>query len=396
MTSIKHKWFYSIDDLNPIEWNILYQKESFFKSYEFTKVIEKSKLDGVECFYLALFDDLNNINSLIPCYKYSLKLDVLAGNVVKKIVEKIRIIFSDFFSTKLFLIGSPVATCENHIVIDTNYYDAHQDEIFKLLTDKSDEVGAKLMMFKEIPKNELKPFELFFNKLKIFESLANSFIPIFQENYEYPKILRRRYRQRFKSAIKESSKNNYKWEVLEEYGHLSDEIYSLYKNVYDKSQYKFEKLNSSFFKNSSIYLANNSFILTCRNKDNKLICAEFVIEGENELIPMYLGLDYNETTNSSTYYNVIFRTIQEAEKRGKKFVVLGQTSYTPKAYSGAIFERLYLGFYSTNKFMTFILNHFFKYLFPEFEKPQVNNILEDVKKSSSFQKLIIESGRKFE
>lgn len=61
--------------------------------------------------------------------------------------------------------------------------------------------------------------------------------------------------------------------------------------------------------------------------------------------------------------NTIFRTVEEAEKRKKVMVALGQTSYYPKVLSGALVERVFLGFYSYNSVIQFLIKKTFGKLF---------------------------------
>ena len=392
--SITYKWINSIDNIEKSDWIKLYENKSILKSFEFTNAVEKSKLEGTKFYYLLVFKD-NVIDSILPCYSYKVKLEILAGNSIKKIANLIRIIYPKFLQTKLFVIGSPIATCENHVSINYNNL-SFKKTIFNLLIDKSKDLKTSLIIVKEIPNSELKPFEDYFSKIKFLESLPNSFIPISRDSFPYPNMLRKRYRQRFKSAIKKSDADGYKWEFVTNYSSMVHEMYNLYLNVYEKSEYKFEKLTPTFFERVQKTLPKKSFLLTCRNSFGNLICAELIMEGENELIPMYLGLDYTFTRNNNIYNNVIFRTILEAEKRNKNWVLLGQTSYKAKAYSGAIFEKLYMGVYSHRPLMKFFINHFFKFLFPKFLKPNVNNINNEIKTKNCFTELILESGKKFE
>ncbi|MFM6307028.1 MAG: hypothetical protein ACKPGB_01910, partial [Dolichospermum sp.] len=110
-------------------------------------------------------------------------------------------------------------------------------------------------------------------------------------------------------------------------------------------------------------------MLVAKNSDNIFLAIELVLEEEDCLIPLYLGLNYQYTDNTKTYQNVIFRSLIEAQKVNKKYVVLGQTSYVPKSYSGCIFEKLYLGVYFKRNFFNIILKLLFPYLFPVFENP---------------------------
>ena len=66
----------------------------------------------------------------------------------------------------------------------------------------------------------------------------------------------------------------------------------IYLNVYQKSQYKFERLNSSFFYHINKFLPKNSFLLIAKNSHNILLAVELVLEEKDSLIPLYLGLNY--------------------------------------------------------------------------------------------------------
>lgn len=59
----------------------------------------------------------------------------------------------------------------------------------------------------------------------------------------------------------------------------------------------------------------------------------------------------------------MIRATEEAESRGKFQVILGQTSYYPKVLSGALVERLHLGFYSYNPILQFLIKNTFCKIF---------------------------------
>lgn len=391
---IRYKWCSSIEDIGKNEWDSLNKSESILKSFDFSNAVEQSKLDGVNFYYLVVYKE-NKIISIFPCYSYRIKLEILAGNSIKKFTERVRKFYSGFLQTKLFVVGSPVATCENHIFIN-EADQVNTDEVFDLIMEKSNELKTPLVIVKEIPGNELSFFKKNFPKFYIFESLANSFVPISKDKNPYPGLLKKRYKQRFNKALKDSDKDGYQWEITKDFSLMSNQVHELYVNVFDKSDNKFELLTPDFFQKVNEHLPNNSQILICKDKSGKVICTELIIEGKHELIPMYLGLDYKYIENGNIYNNVIFRTFLEAEKRDKRWVVLGQTSYQTKAYCGAMFERLYLGVYSHKPVLKFFIKNFFKYLFPKFTKPEVNSFSENIKSTDYFKDILLNSNKKFE
>lgn len=394
-------WCNKISEIDKDQWNSFFNNESIFKNYAFMQGIEKSKLQHVDVLYLTI-QKKDQIIAIIPCFRYKLEIDILAGSLVKKIAQVIRKIFPNFFVLNLFGIGSPVATCENHISINKKGIISFEEEeeigdlIFDELLKMHQKYNSSIIMVKEIPHNELAYFKhLFKNKFHVFESLPNSYIPLFKETMPYPALLVKKYRQRIKRAYNIVERGEYTWEIVKDFEKLADQVCKLYLKVWHNSETKFEKLTPDFFEQMNS-LGENSYLLTCRDKQSNLVCIELIIEQEELLMPMYLGLDYSHTRDSEIYSNVIYRTLKIAEEKNKKWIVFGQTSYPAKAYSGALFEKLYLGIYSEKPFVKFLIKNVFKYLFPAFIKPNVNSINNEFKNSELFLQRIQESGKFFE
>jgi hypothetical protein len=395
-------WYTSISDIPKQDWNSVFSKSSEIKKYDFAKVIEESKLENVALHYLVVSKG-QQFHAIFPCFYYFVKLDILSGEGFKKFCSQVRKFHKTFLTVNLFGIGSPIATCENHIGLNPDFYASGtlypevSSRVFDMIVNKSNELKCAMILAKEIPHFEVNEFnELFDNKFKVFESLPNSFVPVIKSKYPYPSLLRSRYKSRFSQAIKEVDEQGFKWDLLENYSDITKEMFDLYFNVYTKSKVKFEKLTPGFFENVSKLMPGKSYALTCRNKEGKLICMELIVEDEQAFNSLYMGLDYSETQNSKLYYNVVYRTILEAEKKNKKWVVFGQTSYEAKAYAGGLFERLYVGAYSSRPFLKFLIKNLFKFLFPAFVKPEINNIPEKHKKDPAFQKHLSDYSRIFE
>lgn len=157
----------------------------------------------------------------------------------------------------------------------------------------------------------------------------------FETMQEYMDSLRSRYRRRIRLA----EKNCRDIEVRE----LSDssvDIYPLYLNTYEKSDYKLEKLERGFFEKAEAV---------------KLIFMQgelprgFVMlktEGE-KLIFMLCGMDYEYPT-TDLYYYMLFHIIQYAIEKKVRFIDLGQTSEETKMKFGAVLEKRFFYAHHTN------------------------------------------------
>ena len=90
---------------------------------------------------------------------------------------------------------------------------------------------------------------------------------------------------------------------------------------------------------------------------------EVVLEENDRLLPLYLGIKYADDDTKILYLNAIFRTVEEAEARGKELLDFGQTSYYPKVMSGAMAENIYYGFWSDKFFLKRMIRYLFKKIF---------------------------------
>ena len=82
-----------------------------------------------------------------------------------------------------------------------------------------------------------------------------------------------------------------------------------------------------------------------------------ILENDANLIPLYMGFKYKDDDSKVLYLNTIFRTVKEAEARGKSYIDFGQMSYYPKTMSGALVENIYYGFWSGKPVVRWLINH---------------------------------------
>lgn len=381
--NLKCGWVESIEQISADDWENIFGTNKIVKSHAFSKAIEQACIPNFQIYYMLVKDE-SDIVAIVPCFIYSIELEILSGNILKGLVSRIRKVYAKFLRPKVLGLGSPVATCENHIGLASNLSKYQQKIIGDLIVNEllifSEKAKTNVVIVKEIPESEISSFkDIFPAGFHFYESLPNSFLPVYDNFKPYPMALRKKYRQRFYNAIKKSEQAMVKWELIEDYSSFLSKIYELYANVYTKSRYKFEKLNVDFFANLNKFLPKNSFVLLATNPSNVVIAVEVLLEEDECLIPLYLGLNYEYTENTQIYQNVIFRTLIEAQKRNKKYVIFGQTSYIPKSYSGCLFEKLYIAVYFKDNFFTIFLRLIFPYLFPCFEKPSIDCYKSDFK-----------------
>ncbi len=356
-----HKWCATIDDIKTDDWIKIYGSD-IIKSKDFFKANEIANFDGVNFHYLLVYKN-DTIVAIAPCFSYSMDiLNITSSPSARKYLLWIRNTFPSFLKLKAFVTGSYAATCEHFIEYSLDLTSKEIVEVSKIIggeiQKRSKEIKAYFVFVKDVRERSLQYVKnVLSTDYRFFISFPTTAIPIIK-NTPYPQAIRKKNRKRYR-IFKDKFDANFHWEILSDFsGRKSDEFYSLYKAVLDKAKNKFEFLNAKFFDSISSLLGEKSFLLIAKNKVNDEIrVMELVLENDDKLIPLYLGINYKDDDSKVLYLNTIFQTIQEAERRGKAFVDLGQTSYYPKTMSGALVENIYYGFWSRNPIVKWFINH---------------------------------------
>lgn len=175
---------------------------------------------------------------------------------------------------------------------------------------------------------------------------------------EYLTSLRSGYRRRINIAI-----NNCKDIEIKEINDNSIDVYDLYLNTYNKSNYKLEKLEKGFFE--KIEAQKLVFL-----KNNKPVGFILIKQDNDKLIFMLCGMDYQYDT-TDLYYYMLFNIIKYAIDHNCELIDFGQTSEETKMKFGALLNEKYFYAHHTNPILNYavklgknILEY--KYDFPEY------------------------------
>lgn len=212
--------------------------------------------------------------------------------------------------------------------------------------------GAKLVLNVSNPKK--------YKNITIGETLPTC---IFNQKYtnvnEYLNTLRASYRRRINKAI-----NNTKDIKIKEINDNSIDIYNLYLNTYNKSNYKLEKLEKGFFEKINA----TKLVFT---KNNKPVGFTLLKINNNKLIFMLCGMDYSIDT-TDLYYLMLYKIVEYAIKHKCNEIDFGQTSEETKLKFGSILERKYFYIHHSNKLLNKIASLIkglleYKYKFPNYK-----------------------------
>lgn len=361
-------WSTSVSDIPSSDWEEIFGK-SIIKSQQFFLSMEKSCFLQVRFYYLQVFQH-GTIVAIVPCFCYEIDiLNLITSSIAKAIIKRARKLNTNFFKIRAFVTGTYAASCEHFIEyksdlsIEERYIVS--DFISRQLKHKCKETKSKFVFVKDVRGRSITSIkETLGRDFYFFSSFPTTVIPVLSD-YKYPELLKSKYRKRFHDYKKTFDKS-FVWEISTDFSNQVSLFTELYNNVLNKAENKFEFLNAAFFENINKSFAFKSFLLIAKDKVGEIRLMILILEDAKCLIPLYMGVKYKTDDTRVLYITALGRMVEEAEKRHKDYVDLGQTSYYPKVMSGAFAEDIYYGFWSNH----YLLKWLIKNVFPRMFVPQ--------------------------
>jgi hypothetical protein len=151
--------------------------------------------------------------------------------------------------------------------------------------------------------------------------------------------LRSHYRYRLKKALYKAKGITIK--KLEDNNCFDQKLYSLYEQVYEKSQYKLEKLGIDFFKllPSSIYV----FYLL-----DKPVAFVQLAHNNGELCFVFGGIDYDLNHEYDLYMNMVSFILRYGIENKYPTIDMGQTAEDTKMKFACYLHKKYMHIYHPN------------------------------------------------
>lgn len=363
---VTSKWVKSVSDIPDAAWDSLFGG-NIIKRKEFLLAVENADFDDVAVQYLVVTLG-GKIVSIVPCFVYDIDLiNLVSAKGPSSFFKKVRKVFPGLLRIKSFVTGTYAASCEPFIEIASGLSESERlrvkDEIGNELRKRYAETRSKFIFVKDARENSIATVrDILPDDFKYIVSFPTSLIPVL-DDFPFPTGLKTKSKQRVRN-IERKFDERFSWEVVTDYGAINHEYFIRYRNVLEKAANKFEFLNEKFFSEINSLYGEASFMLVASDRETgEIRLMTLVLEDEERLVPLYLGITYKEDDTRVLYLANIFRIIREAEKRGKRIIEFGQTSYYPKALSGAVVENIYYGFWSDKPFYRMLINKLFGKIF---------------------------------
>ncbi len=399
MGQISFNWYRHAAEIEK-EWRECFGHDDILRSYELQKAVEASNLEDVDIHYMVGHDE-QGLACVIPCFGFKFVLINLATPWLKKLVGGIRGIFPGFLQARLFVVGSAVTTCGDHLGFkdfsDTQRWNNEKiAEVYEEVMRKAHSLRLGLIVIKELSGEVTGRLSAAIGEKFFFpESLPTTHVSVAPRRQGgYFQSIRSKYRNKLRKRQAVGEAAGLTWEIAPNCKGYEEEVYRLYLQVLDHSDLVFEQVNKAFFSEVDKALPDHVFYhfgfrtspaaqapdeepdLISSSKEGveagprkQLVAVELVIFDKDTMHPFYSGFDYWIKKDSDLYFNAFYSLIDEAEKRGFTKVHTMQTAYEVKAELGAVRTDLFVGVRHRNPLIHRILFMLKDVFFPKTKVP---------------------------
>lgn len=184
------------------------------------------------------------------------------------------------------------------------------------------------------------------------ETLANCVLERrFTSFEEYLSALRSPYRRRLRKAMARGESLAWRQISGEEF---TEEMYGLYRQVLERSDFPLETLTPAFFRGAPgtlhcLFRGERPLAFVLLRKE------EGEIAGEETLSFVFGGMEYTERDEYDLYYNMLLKIVREGIAAGVPVTEFGQTAEHAKMRVGCVAKPRYMTVFSRNKMLNWLL-----------------------------------------
>ncbi len=300
------------------------------KDFRYYELIEDTLRTQFDYRYFVLRDEASGEWAIQPFF--FVNQDLLAGlpKAVRSLFSPIRRLWPRFLSLRMMMVGcaagegeldhaGPWLPAALHQAIDA--YRPHG--------------RASLILLKDFPAIYRDPLSVFIrNGYQRAPSMPAARLELdFADFEEYlmdrlSKVFRKNLRRKLRASEDAAP---IEMEVLTDATHLVDDVYPLYRQTYERSDFKFEELNKEYFSMIGQRLPDQVRYFIWR-QGGRIIAFNLCLVKDGTLHDLDVGLDYSVALDLHMYFVTWRDVIQWCLKNGVKTYHTGPLNYDPKLH----------------------------------------------------------------
>ena len=356
----------------PATWDEL-AINNIFLSQKYFEILDFSKPENMECYYIGIFDREELIGISIAQYLNLNQLPTFTtqDGCLKSSVK--RVLFKRFSSQVLF-IGNNMLTGQNAFICKSPIDKKEALTTLQLASIaiknrlNSQGKAVHIITFKDFDKECLPDFEIpTFQKTYQFSTQPNMVFDIatkWNHEQDYIEALSKKYRDQYKRARKKLDGIEKRKMDLEEILKYEEKIYELYLHVAQNAPFNTFYLSKNHFSVFKEKLGND-FLFYGYFLNNELVGFNTLVKNGTALDTYFLGYDSTIQHEKMLYLNMLYDMVAFAINKGYKSIIFGRTALEIKSSVGAKPVAMY-GFMDHQiKFLNSQMHLFFNYFEPK-------------------------------
>jgi predicted N-acyltransferase len=327
----------SVREIDADEWNsISASNNDPFMSLGFIEAIENSMRSDCRLRYVVVRDGHGRPLATACLSAYTIDGASLAEGSAKTLCRAIGRVWPWLMKHTIVMCGLPMSTGDSQLRFAPDADRASVLAILDRLVCKFAKAeGARLILFKEFKAEgcrDLGSLESF--GYRKADSYPMNFATTRYRDFEdYLSQVKSKKRRMLKGSLRKFAKGGFR--VVELTGRegaadlYTDKVHRLYENVLGRSSVQFERLPAAFFRELARRLPDNtSFIYVYRGDEPVAFAAS--VFSDKSYHGLVLGIDYEINREYELYFNMLFKSLDAAFRRGAHDIELGQTADSTK------------------------------------------------------------------
>lgn len=331
------KIYNSVSEL-PLQWKTVIGNHNIMLSKEYFHVLELSRPDNMQCYYVGFFIDNELIGGALFQY---LNFKNHATFQKNEVWCNIRNFFGRKFSKDVMILGNNMLTGQNGFYFDSSQITLEQ--VIPLLDNAVHKMQneirkTSLIIYKDYQSNFVKYFQDKNHQSYFRFSVQPNMMLKLKENWtvfeDYLNDFSKKYRTRARSARK-------KFEGIEKcemnFGDIKKhqkEMNILYQNVAENAPFNTFFLAENHFESMKENL-NQNFKIFGYFLDQKLIGFYTLILNNEDIDTYFLGYDKELQKEKQLYLNMLLDMVEFSINNKFKRIIFGRTALEIKSTIGA-------------------------------------------------------------
>ena len=336
------------------------------KDYRYYEIVEDTIQQDFDYRYFGIRDGDGDVRAVIPFFL--LDLDLLAGvsRPMRVATRWLRRLWPGFMFARTLMVGC--AAGEGHLDDPDEVLHAEQAQLLAAtIADHAAKLRAQMIVFKEFPaKNRTDMTAL----LRAGFSRVPSF-PMTRLNIDYPtfadfmaRALSRKTRKDLRAKFRAAAAAPpIELRVVSDITPMIEEIYPLYLQVYERAQFRFEKLTKEFLCQLGRRMPDKVRFFVWRQRGRAIAFSVCMVQAD-EIFGEYLGFDYTVAHDLHLYHYVIRDVVTWAMAKGYKTLRTNGANYDPKLHLRFRLDPVDLYVLHTSKVANFVLSRLLPFMVP--------------------------------